>query len=304
VKTISHSGLVLVRNCLRQYRHAYVSLRIPTRVAPALSFGKLWDSALEAWHYGKDAKDRLQRAAPILDGIIDDHKRGQAQAMLVGYSAQWGDKDIEVIGTQVPFTVPILHPETSDAHPVYSFTGVLDGIIRFQGRLLGLESKTSSDDISPGSPYWQKVTTLDPQVSLYDLGAKQAGYALDGILYDVAKKPALKPKVGESGDAFRDRIALDIQGRPDWYFQRREVVRLEHEARAYQQDLWDYACILTEAENLGRFPRNPDRCRQWGRACEYIGVCAGEASIDDPVLFRAKERDNGYPRPHPARPAA
>lgn len=304
-KTISHSGLRYVRNCLRQYRHAYISLRVPARVAPALSFGRAWDEALEAWHQAKgNAEAKLLAAAPRTACIQDPAMRGKAEAMLVGYSAQWGDDEVELVGTQVSFTVPIVHPETGETHPEYDFTGVIDAIWRKRGRLLGVESKTSSEDISPGSTFWQRVMTLDPQISMYDLGAKAAGFELDGIIYDVAAKPNLRLGVKESAEQFRDRCALAIQARPELFFQRRELVRLEHEAKAYQQDLWDYACILSEAERLDRFPRNPDRCRQFGRACEYIGVCTGEASIDDPVLFRVKERDHGNSRSYPARPAA
>jgi hypothetical protein len=306
MKTISHSGLVLVRNCLRQYRHSYIQLRKPRSIAPALSFGSIWDKALTAWHHGKNPFDRLVRG----DGVLAQHpnavQRETARAMLTGYTTMWAEHPVETVATQVSFDVPILHPETGEAHPEYQFNGVLDGIVRVGGRLLGLESKTSSEDINPGSPYWQRIVTLDPQVSLYDLGARQAGFEIEGILYDVARKPALKLGKTETPEAFGERCARDIQGRPDYYYQRQEVVRLESEARAYQQDLWDYACILSDAERLGRWPRNPDRCRQFGRACDFLPVCVGEASVDDEILYMTRERGktDGTTRQDPERPAA
>lgn len=305
MKTLSHSRLVLVRNCLRQYQHSYIQLRSVRSVAPALAFGKLWDRALEAWHYGTDPLDRATRAAAILAAHPSGVQRETAIAMLCGYSTMWGESHVETVATQLEFTVPILHPVTGEQHPEYQFTGVMDGVVRVGGRTLVLESKTTSEDIHPGAPYWQRVTTLDPQVSMYLLGASQAGYAVDGVLYDVARKPALRLGKTETPEAYGERVALDIQARPEHYFQRQEIVRLESESRAYQQDLWDYACILSEAERLQRWPRNPDRCRQFGRACDYLPVCVGEASIDDNTIYTKRERNkDGNHGQDPKRTAA
>lgn len=305
MKTISHSGLRLWRNCRRQYKHAYIDLRRPLSFDEKLAFGKVWDLALEDWHGGTSAEDRMLRGAKHLVELKDAFLRAKAEAMLVGYSARWANEPIEIVATQVEFVVPILNPETGEAHPQYRYMGILDGVIRYRGRLLGLESKTSSEDISPGSAYWQQVSVLDAQISQYLLGMAQAGYDLESVLYDVAKKPALRPGKTETPEVYRERCALAIQSEPEKYFQRQEVVRLERDAYAYGQDLWDYACDLTIAESTGRWPRNPDRCRQWGRACEYLPVCASEASIDDPVLYRTTERDNHDPsRTRPTRSAA
>lgn len=48
-----------------------------------------------------------------------------------------------------------------------------------------VEHKTTSADITPGSPYWRRLT-LDAQVSLYLGGA-------GSLLYDVIRKPTLRP---------------------------------------------------------------------------------------------------------------
>lgn len=291
MKTISHSGLKLWRNCKRQYFYSYELLRRPKTKPAALAIGTMWDQALEAWHQGANPVDQLLRAVRHFEGEANEFTRAKLEAMLVGYTAKWAEEPMEVVATQVGFTVPILHPDTGEAHREYQYHGVLDAIVRFQGRLSVLESKSSGEDITPGSMYWQRVTTLDPQVSMYLLAGQQAGHDVVDCLYDVARKPALKPQVKETAEEYRERIARDMQARPDWYFQRQRLVRLNHEARAYQQDLWDYACELTETAQHRRYPRNPDHCRSYGRACEYIGVCSGVASIDDPVLFRTEERE-------------
>ncbi len=290
MKTISHSSLVLVRNCLRQYRHSYIDLRRGKSASTALVIGALWDKALNAWHWGKSPVNKLALGDDVLLRSSPGAQRETLRSLLVGYTAKWGEADVETVATQVEFSAPIIHPKTGEHHQEYAFTGIMDGIVRVSGRLLGLESKTSSEDIEPGSTYWQRVSTLDPQVSMYLLGAKSAGHDIEGVLYDVARKPALRLGKTETPEAFGERVARDIQGRPDYYYQRQEIVRLESDARAYQQDLWDYTEILSDAEKLRRWPRNPDRCRQYGRVCEYLPVCVGEASLDDEFLFERKER--------------
>jgi radical SAM protein with 4Fe4S-binding SPASM domain len=47
---------------------------------------------------------------------------------------------------------------------------------------------------------------------------------------------------------------------------------------------------LREAEIAKRYPRNPDACVLFGR-CEYLPVCTGECSINDPI-YRTAETEH------------
>ncbi len=55
-----------------------------------------------------------------------------------------------------------------------------------------VEHKTTSLDIGEGTPYWKRLT-LDAQVSKYLVGARALGHEPVGVLYDVVRKPALRP---------------------------------------------------------------------------------------------------------------
>lgn len=57
-----------------------------------------------------------------------------------------------------------------------------------------IEHKTSTEDIGPGSAYWQRLI-LDNQISNYNTGLRALGYEPIDILYDVAKRPALRPSL-------------------------------------------------------------------------------------------------------------
>ena len=158
-------------------------------------------------------------------------------------------------------------------------------------RVLVLEHKTTSEDCGPGSTFWKRLR-LDGQASGYMVGARALGYEPDGILYDVLRKPALRPyeasakrKAAETPEEYRDRCLADIAERPDYYYQRGTVVRLEDEERDAAFDLWQTAEQIRLSRNAERWPRNVDACMQYNRACDYWSVCAGEQSIDDPLHF-------------------
>ncbi len=59
-------------------------------------------------------------------------------------------------------------------------------------RVINIEHKSTSADIGPGSPYWKRLI-IDGQISVYKTGTRALGYDPVGTLYDVIKKPTLRP---------------------------------------------------------------------------------------------------------------
>ena len=183
--------------------------------------------------------------------------------------------------------------------------------------VLIVERKTSSEDISPGAVYWQRLT-LDTQISVYLNGAKSIGIDAEGVLYDVLYVPKLKPLMAtppelrkytqptkkeptprlyanqrdrdETPEEYGERVLASIAEAPDKHYQRREIVRLLNEQIEAQADVWQTAGAIRDARRLNVWPRNSDNCFQWFRECSYFKVCSGIASIDDPLFFRRSER--------------
>jgi hypothetical protein len=307
MRALSHNQIRLWRSCKRQYGFAYVQLRVPKKKPAPLVFGGTWDECLEAWHGAGTAQDKLLRASRVAMHEADPWVKAKLLAMLVGYSAMWGDVPSRLVATQVEFKLPIIHPVTGQTHPECSITGFIDAIVELDGRLVVLESKSSGEDVTPGSAFWQRVAVMDPQVSTYLPAARALGYDVRDCVYDVARKPELRPKKDETPEQFQDRIVHDMAARPEWYFQRQTLVRLDREEREHALDVWHYADEIVSASRTGRYPRNPDNCHKFGRACEYAPVCAGEASLDDPHLFvdaAKRERKKIHVGTDPARPAA
>jgi hypothetical protein len=151
------------------------------------------------------------------------------------------------------------------------------------GRWL-VEHKTTSEDISTGSVYFRRLR-LDAQIGVY----LQAEPGAEGVIYDVLRKPAERPKVGESADAFGARVLAKIRSDPDRYYRRAKVVRLESDREELARDVWQTSRHIIAARRLKQYPRNPDSCFQFQRACDYLPVCTGEVSLDDEALYVTRE---------------
>lgn len=316
---VTNSQLKAFRACPRRHHFEY-NLRIrPVETAEPLRFGHLTHVGLEAWWRSVvDPDEALQRAAR-LDAAITamqdvDHDPmdfALAQVLFEGYEARWGEHRYEVLAVEQEFRCTLRNPDTGACSRTFELAGKADAIVRDQaGRILLVEHKTASGDIGPGSEYWRRLA-IDGQVSIYFEGAKSLGFEVAGCLYDVIGKPRHRPltatpaearkytKAGalyasqraqdETLEEFKDRLRGVIAERPDDFYQRGEVVRLEGELADAAYDTWVTARMIREAQVANRHPRNPDACAMWGRTCPYFDVCTGAASLDDETRFRVAD---------------
>ena len=239
----------------------------------------------------------------------------RAEVMLAGYDARWGSEAerYEVLGVECEFRSPLVNPDTGAPSRTFHLGGKLDLLLqeRFESnRKILMEHKTASGDVSAGSDYLKRLR-MDGQISVYYAGALALGHQVDACIYDVLVKPALRPLkvtpvekrqfkkdgtlyasqrlVDETPAEYRDRLLEAVAGAPADYFMRAEVVRLDGEVTEAMADVWQLGRTMRESELAGRAPRNPDACVRYGRTCEYFPVCSGEASLEDPTLYRKVE---------------
>jgi hypothetical protein len=304
---ITNSRLRAYRRCPRYHQLMYELCIRPIEQSYALRFGTLIHIGLEA--YWKADTFKLAAAfAAMRAAESDEFELVKAEELLRGYSIRWADDGWKTILVESEFQVPLFHPATGEEFPA-RIGGKLD-VLATNGRIHIVEHKTSSEDISPGSDYWQRLT-LDSQVSTYLKAAKDLGYDVAGVLYDVICRPTLSvrkatppekrkyTKAGalyanqrdsdESPEEYRMRLREDIAADPDSYYQRGTVVRTEREETEAHFDLWSWAEAVMRG---GHAPRNPEQCKTvWG-VCPYITVCTGVDSVDNVLKFRRSEREN------------
>jgi hypothetical protein len=289
---LTSSRLRVARACQRLHKFEYFDGYRPVADPDAIRFGRLFDEALQAW-WTASGEERLDAALATLSAASDPFDAAKADALLRGYHLRWGAEPYDVLAVQPEFRAPLVNPATGRASQTWQIGGKLDVIVRDRndGRTLIVEGKTTSEPIAPGSDYWRRLR-LNGQVSMYYEGAKALGHDVAACLYDVVFKPGLRPlkvnqkrKVDETPDEYRARIVESICEDPSRYYARAMVVRLEAEMEDHLFDVWQTAQQIRESELAGRFPKNPDSCLTFGRSCPFLGVCSGEASLDDPSLF-------------------
>lgn len=176
--------------CHRAYKIAYVDMIRPAVDSDALTFGTQMHALLE----------KYWKREPILDTDYqceDPYRSATLRALFDGYCLKWMNADFgkyEAVVAEIGFEAPLMNPETGALSRTWKLAGKIDAIAKEKdtGRYVIVEHKTTSQDIGPGSDYWRKIP-IDGQVSGYYVGAKTAGYEAENCLYDVIRKPAIKP---------------------------------------------------------------------------------------------------------------
>lgn len=322
---VSNSELETFLRCPRLRYFKYILLRRPLRVAEPLDLGTLNHAGQEAWlraiqspndlsplDYAMAAiEKKADKMGKNPDGTwrrADDLLRVQSEELMIGYHCRWIDERWEILSVEQEFECDALDPVLKNV--VGRLGGKMDAVVRIEPVLdqYVVEHKSTSFDFSAGSHYWER-TRLSSQLGLYFYGAKSAGYRPAGSIYDVVGKPkdsepkratpaekrryrqdgglyANQSEEDEKPDEYRERLRAAIQAEPERFYARRVVVRLSGEIDAAVADLCTTIEIMGMTERIGTHPRNVNACWDFGRRCEYYGVCTGEEDIRDDHKFR------------------
>lgn len=218
---LTNSRMKCVRQCPRLHFFKYLLGYRPNADKAELFFGSLMHKGLEAWWLavmaGLPELEWFNRAIAALISVagVDPFDLAKAQVLMKGYHSTWaGDVgEYEILGVEQRFEFALTNPATGRASPVWRVAGKLDvRIRRKKDGLVGfIEHKTSSEDVSLGSPYWQ-VLKMDSQVSTYFDGASSLGDEAAFCLYDVIGKPGQKPGSVPLTDELGNKIVLDAKG--------------------------------------------------------------------------------------------
>jgi len=129
-----------------------------------------------------------------------------------GYQWRWSSDGLDYLCTEHEFRLKLRNPETGYVTPSFDLAGKIDGIVKLpDGRLAVKESKLYGEAIEPEADMWRRMR-LDHQVTLYVLAARELGYDVDCVLYDVARKPTIKPNAVPVLDELGVKIVVDQFG--------------------------------------------------------------------------------------------
>lgn len=199
LRVLTHSEMSTFRDCPQRWHYRYVLGYARKTMAHALWFGIAIHAMLEAyWRarqpggYGFGTEAHLAVALSALPHDASAYDAARLRAMVMAYAAMWNRVRCIVRHVELPFQIPLNHPVTGAAHELFERAGKIDLVIGFPNGDRLVEHKSSAADVGEGSAYRQRLI-LDEQLSHYESVLEAMGSRVTGIVYDVLKKPALKP---------------------------------------------------------------------------------------------------------------
>jgi len=325
VELLTHSRQSCFKTCRRQHYFSYELGIRRTLDAKALRMGSAYHAGVEQLGkgLGLDAACQAARDAYYLTPEHFDEYEWAIECetvvrLLCGYEWRWRNDSIKNIAAEQAFELPLRNPATGKTSRLFKLAGKIDGIVELpDGRLAVKECKLLGDDIGTDSDLWPRLR-IDQQISLYVTAARRLGFKVEEVLYDVCRKPTIKPADVPLLDELGAKIVLDAQGnrvktdrglwrqtgdkergyvlqtrlmtveewgnklnddiaaRPDFYYARNLVARLDADLEEYESELWDIAKTIREAQTQKRWYRTASK--NTCDFCSFFSLCT--SSID------------------------
>jgi len=340
---ITYSRQDCFKTCRKRQWYAYEIGMRKVLDAKALRMGHAYHAGLEALGLTGEtirAVEAVQNEYQYCPDQIDSNEWRMEEETLVrllcGYIWRWQDDRLTHLAPEASFRIPLTNPATGAASKLFDFAGKIDGIVQMEdGRTAVLEHKLLGESLDSDSAIWKRLQ-FDHQLSFYILAARELGHDVSTALYDVTRKPTIKPKEipcldregrrvvldrngirqfkingtpyvtgnAEKGwvlqqammtvDEWGEHLNKDIAERPDYYYARVEVPRLDQELEECRAEAWDIQQTLREAQRAGRWYRtcNRNTCPY----CPYEGPCmSGFDPRADPLPDGFEFVDNKHP---------
>jgi hypothetical protein len=291
-RLLTATRMSTLRACPRRHYLRYELGLARVRQDAPLRLGAAFHCGLESRNRGMDAPAAMAEARAGYD-IVPDWadptdwavERETLAQLLAGHFWRYENDNLEILAAERTFELPLSNPDTGKSSRAFVLAGKIDAIVKLpDGRLAVLEYKTAGEDIGPDAEYWLRLR-CDPQISLYLLAARAMGFDVAMVLYDVTRKPSIRLRQNETPEQFGQRLLDDIAQRPDFYFARREVPRLEDDLAEYQAEVWQQAQQLLEIRR--RAGRLGDPSRAWFRNagrftcgyCDFAQLCLNSVRV-------------------------
>jgi hypothetical protein len=237
----------------------------------------------------------------------------KCRGLMRGYDARWSNSEYEIEAIEDTVQSDLWNPESQRKSRTFRIAGKIDVKARYRGRRVIWDHKTTSDEIAdPASPFWRQLV-IEGQASMYALLEWLNARKVDDIVWDVVRKPSIAPKalskkdlvmigIGrsyfgftvsdegiaeaqrterENAELYEARLAQDCTvERPERYFQRRSIPRLDSEIHEFATELWEHSQEIIHARATDRHTRNPGACMAFHRPCSFLGICSGYDTPD------------------------
>lgn len=189
-ETLSPSRMNCLLECPRKHYYKYELGIEKLEKGKALSLGAAWADFKQLFREGVPAEKAIERTVANQKDTTNLNIP-MFVAMAAAYNECYGDRDIySHIYPEVEFD-----RKMEEVPGDFRAFGRLDAIcVARNGEHVINEDKTTSQDIAPGAPYWDR-TLFNVQALLYAFEARLKGWDVRRVVYEVSRKPKTERKI-------------------------------------------------------------------------------------------------------------
>lgn len=225
---ITYSLLCKFDECPERFRKRVVEGWSESGLQDGLEFGNAFHLCMEHANRAPEYVTQEYQQTRYENNSVEPHQREDFEKLLAtveaavhGHNKYWeGDaQTMSWVSREKVFDVPY-----SIDGKVIRLRGKIDGIYREtrdSNRLWIFETKTKSDIDHEGL---HRTLNQDLQTMMYCLAVEQMYQEqVSGVLYNVIRRPSIRPRKDETLVQFIARCKEDYLSRPDFYFHRWEI---------------------------------------------------------------------------------
>ena len=136
MEILTVSEMKCFRRCAREHRYHYERRIRRKTSALRLLLGTYVHLLLELYWRARQAgaKPTELLPAPVPDGL-PPHEVARGRAMALVYQARWNAEDVQVLGVETQFRLPLVDPATGQTSVLWRLGGKIDAAIRWRGHL-------------------------------------------------------------------------------------------------------------------------------------------------------------------------
>ena len=262
---ITYSLLCKFDECPERFRKRVVEGWSETGLQDALEFGNAFHDCMEnIEELPPEQTTVAYQKRRFTEGALQSHQREEFEKLMAmvegavhGHTRYWlkDNKTMNWVAREHQFDLPY----ELDGK-VIRLRGKIDGIYREtkdSNRLWVFESKTKSEIDQEGL---HRTLRQDLQTMMYCLAVSAMfNEDVSGVLYNVIRRPSIRPRKDESLAQFAVRVKEDYQTRPEFYFHRWEVLLEKNDLELWRTRMFEPLLrkVIVWWESIKDDPFNP-----------------------------------------------
>lgn len=271
--------------------YSYEQLLEPRGYSSSLGLGSLVHAFIEADRGGRpmafqEELDSMKaRYADEFMAAIDLDFLA-AKDIFRAWSAHWaldlpfGNGKFEWVKTEAEWSLPV--------NANFTLVGKSDGLVKHLewGSYFLYELKTAAD--RDRETYIHDLE-MNRQVTNNILAWRERGYDVQGALYDIIWKPAVRARKDETEADVKRRMVGLIAEKPLEQLERRIVYRNDRVTADHMTDVAVTAEMLARCRADKTWPRFTGSCRKYNQLCPYWSMCL-EGNEEMESLYGKREK--------------